>query len=74
MQIAREAQQAQKRRAAEADWILKACRNGYLHWRPDSQKMKMVKSEGQDWAADKPEGSYRFPSRWLEERGDWLKD
>ena len=34
----------------------------------------MVKSEDQDWTADKPEGSYRFPSRWLEERGDWLKD
>ena len=54
---------------------MKACRrNGYLHWRPDLLKMKMVKSEGQDWAAEKPEGSYRFPSRWLEERGDWLKD
>ena len=40
----------------------------------DKQQMKMVKSEEQDWCSNKPEGSYRFPSRWLEERGDWLKD
>ena len=75
MKIVYEAQQAQKKRAAEAEWILKGLRrNGYLHWRPDLLQMKMVKSEDQDWTADKPEGSYRFPSRWLEERGDWLKD
>ena len=75
MKIVYEAQQAQKKRAAEVEWIVKGLRrNGYLHWRPDLQQMKMVKSEDQDWTADKPEGFYRFPSRWLEERGDWLKN
>ena len=75
MKIIHAAHAAQEKRAGETGWIVKALRrNGYLHWRPDLQKMEMVESSMQDWAADKPEGSYRFPSRWLEERGDWLKD
>jgi hypothetical protein len=28
----------------------------------------------QEWAQELPEGSYRYPSRWLEERGSWLKN
>ena len=75
MKIIHAAHAAQEKRAGETGWIVKALRrNGYLHWRPDLEKMKMALSSMQDWAADKPEGSYRFPSRWLEERGDWLKN
>ena len=35
--------------------------------------MKLKEASLQEWAEDMPEGSYRFPSRWLEERGKWLK-
>ncbi len=37
-------------------------------------KNKLVECAEQEWAEGLPEGSYRFPSRWLEERGSWLKN
>ena len=69
MKILHEAQKAQQVREMEKPWILAAARrNGWLHYRPDFLKNKLVDCADQEWAADKPEGSYRFPSRWLEER------
>ena len=69
------AQQAQAEREMERPWILaSARRNGWLHYRPDFSKSKLVEASTQEWCADLPEGSYRFPSRWLEERGNWLKN
>jgi hypothetical protein len=75
VKILHEAQKAQQVREMEKPWILAAARrNGWLHYRPDFLKNKLVDCADQEWAADKPEGSYRFPSRWLEERGSWLKN
>ena len=37
-------------------------------------KGTMELAENQEWAKELPEGSYRYPSSWLEERGSWLKD
>ena len=37
-------------------------------------KGKLELAEDQEWAQKYPEGSHRYPSRWLEERGSWLKD
>ena len=68
-----EAQQAQTTRCEEKPWILTAARrNGYLHWRPNLDTGKLEPAGDQEWAEDKPEGCYRYPSRWLEERGSWL--
>ena len=35
---------------------------------------KLVEASLQEWAQELPEGSYRYPSSWLEERGSWLKN
>ena len=71
MQIFDAARRAQECRP---DWILAAARrNGYLHYRPCYLQMKLKEASLQQWTEDMPEGSYRFPSRWLEERGKWLK-
>ena len=45
-----------------------------MHWRPDLVLGSIQLGEDQEWAQELPEGSYRYPSRWLEERGSWLKD
>jgi hypothetical protein len=70
-----EGMKIQKMRHEVKPWILPACRrNGILHWRPDLLQGKMVKAEDQKWALQLPEGCFRYPSRWLEERSSWLKD
>ena len=67
-------QKIQKKRCEDKPWILAACRrNGYLHWRPNLDKGVLELAEDQEWAKELPEGSHRYPSRWLEERGSWLK-
>ena len=67
------AQKAQEQRELERPWILAAARrNGYLHYRPDFLQNKLVESSLQEWAQELPEGSYRYPSSWLEERSSWL--
>lgn len=69
------AHQAQKKREMERPWILAAARrNGWLHYRPDFLQNQLVEASNQEWCAEMPEGSYRFPSRWLEERSQWLKN
>ncbi|CAE8743180.1 unnamed protein product [Polarella glacialis] len=52
----------------------KARRNGYFHWRPCWKQDCLVEASLQDWCQELPEGSYRYPSHWLEERGSWLKE
>jgi hypothetical protein len=75
VKIIHEAQKAQQLRELEKPWILGAARrNGWLHYKPDFLQNKLVEAAQQEWCADLPEGSYRFPSRWLEERGSWLKN
>ena len=75
VKIIHEAQKAQVLREREKPWIVAAARrNGWLHYRPDYLQNKLVDAAGQEWAERMPEGSYRFPTRWLEERGNWLKN
>ena len=75
VKIIKQAQVVQNQRQEQRPWILKACRrNGYFHWRPDVLQQRLVEVSKQKWAEDMPEGSYRFPSRWLEERGEWMKN
>jgi hypothetical protein len=69
------AQKAQNQRQLERPWILaSARRNGWLHYKPGWLQNKLVEASLQDWAQELPEGSYRYPSSWLEERGSWLKN
>ena len=49
-------------------------RNGMLSWRPSLSQMKLVRSDGQAWAQQLPEGSHRYPSEWLKDRYSWLDE
>ena len=75
VKIIYESQKAQDKRMEDKPWILGASRrNGMLHYRPDYLQGQLVEASHEAWAAELPEGSYRYPSRWLEERGNWVKD
>ena len=53
--------------------VLKAARrNGMLAYRPDFEKMQLVRADSQSWAAGMPEGSHRIKSSWLDSRYAWL--
>ncbi|CAE8629532.1 unnamed protein product [Polarella glacialis] len=66
---------AQEVRLKRSDWIVAALRrNGYFHWRPCWKQDCLVEASLQDWCQELPEGSYRYPSHWLDERGSWLKE
>ena len=70
LKIIRKAEALQQKRHESKPWIIAACRrNGWLHWRPDFLQNKLVDCRQQKWCQDHPEGSYRLPSRWIEERG-----
>ena len=69
------AQKAQNQRQMERPWILaSARRNGWLHYRPDWLQKRLIDASLQEWARELLEGSYRYPSRWLEQRGSWLQN
>jgi hypothetical protein len=69
------ARRLQETRLEINQWIIPACRrNGWLHWRPCYKKKKLVECSSQSWCKKMPEGSYRYPSSWLEVRGDWLNE
>ncbi|CAE8634053.1 unnamed protein product [Polarella glacialis] len=75
MELLETARKAQEVRLKRSDWIVAALRrNGYFHWRPCWKQDCLVEASLQDWCQELPEGSYRYPSHWLEERGRWLKE
>ena len=75
VKLIHEGMKIQEERHEAKPWIIAACRrNGFFHWRPDLVKGTMELADNQEWAQELPEGSYRYPSSWLEERGSWLKD
>ncbi|CAE8583746.1 unnamed protein product, partial [Polarella glacialis] len=75
MELLETARKAQEVRLKRSDWIVAALRrNGYFHWRPCWKQDCLVEASLQDWCQELPEGSYRYPSHWLEERGSWLKE
>lgn len=43
-------------------------RNGMLAYRPSLTEGKLVRSDTQKWAEDKPEGNHRMPEKWLKKR------
>lgn len=45
-----------------------------LSWRPMPDEMRFVRSDSQPWAEGLKEGSHRFPSKWLEQRYDWVSE
>ena len=47
-------------------------RNANFAWRADIAAGKMVKVDGQEWAAKMKMGSHRYPESWLLQRFDWL--
>jgi hypothetical protein len=70
LKIIRKAEALQQKRHEVKPWIIAACRrNGWLHWRPDFLNNRLADCRQQKWCEEHPEGSYRLPSRWIEERG-----
>ena len=75
LEIIRAAETLQHKRHEENPWIVKACRrNGWFHWRPSLSEGKLLKSSTEKWTEDAPEGVYRLPSRWIQERGCFVDD
>ncbi|CAE8706526.1 unnamed protein product [Polarella glacialis] len=75
MELLETARKAHEVRLKRSDWIVAALRrNGYFHWRPCWKQDCLVEASLQDWRQELPEGSYRYPSHWLEERGSLLKE
>ena len=73
MQVIASALEYQKQRELQTPWLLQACRrHGYFHWRPDFSLGRLVKAGMQPWTEGMPEGSYRYPSSWLENRDEEL--
>ena len=49
-------------------------RNGMLAWRPDLTLGKLVRSDEQFWAKDRPQGCHRVMRHWLRDRHQWLDE
>ena len=65
---------------AETQLLVKCLRrNGFMSFRPDLKKKRLVKVEDiveplQTWAVDKPIGGHRVKQAWVDQRCDGVKD
>ena len=49
-------------------------RNGMLSYRPKLSEKKLIKADTEEWARALPEGSHRYPKKWLEHRYSWRSE